>query len=53
MARIDMDWDLKKLGNFFKFKCYPQKSRKDIIVSAPWLSLFDIFFITLEEHFVR
>ena len=54
MARKDMDQlKLEKIGPIFHvFRLCLQKSPKCVMVSAPWWNLFDIFFITLLEHFV-
>ena len=54
MARKDMDQlKLEKIGPIFHvFRLCLQKSLKYVMVSAPWWNLFDIFFITLLEHFV-
>ena len=39
--------------NFFKFYCYAYKNhQKVVMVIAPSWSVFDIFVITLQEHFV-
>ena len=58
-VRMEVSWNLKKLGNFFfsSFNDMPEEIFQKIIimiavVSVPWLNLFDIFFITLQEHFV-
>ena len=52
-VRMEMDW------NFFfsSFNDMPEEIFQKIIimitvVSVPWLNLFEIFFITLQEHFV-
>ena len=46
---------IKKIGPiFFKFQCYAGKNQQKIIMaSALWRKLFDIFFITLQEHFLH
>ena len=53
------DWNLKKLGHciFQVLNDMPEEIfQKTIImitvVSVPWWNLFEIFFITLQEHFV-
>ena len=39
---------------FLKFQCYAGKNKQKIIMaSALWRKLFDIFFITLQEHFLH
>ena len=50
-VRMEMDW------NFFfsSFNDMPEEIFQKIIimitvVSVPWLNLFEIFFITLQEH---
>ena len=55
VAKMDMDWNLTKLGQRFQRLQRLQKSitkKKIIMVSAPWWNFFDIFSITLQEHFV-
>ena len=55
VAKMDMDWNLTKLGQRFQRFQRLQKSitpKKIIMVSAPWWNFFDIFSITLQEHFV-
>ena len=54
MARTDMDWKFEFGPTFSSFNARPAKvTPKIIMVSASWWwSLFDIFFITLTEHFV-
>ena len=55
VAKVDMDWNLTKLGQRFQRLQRLQKSitkKKIIMVSAPWWNFFDIFSITLQEHFV-
>ena len=46
---------IKKIGPiFFKFQYYAGKNKQKIIMaSALWKKLFDIFFITLQEHFLH
>ena len=44
---------LRKLGQLFQsFPAMPQKVTKKIFVVRPWQTLFDIFLLTLKEHFV-
>ena len=55
VAKMVMDWNLTKLGQRFQRFQHLQKSitkKKIIMVSAPWWNFFDIFSITLQEHFV-
>ena len=55
VAKMDVDWNLTKLGQRFQRFQRLQKSitqKKIIMVSAPWWNFFDIFSITLQEHFV-
>ena len=56
-VRIEVNWTLKKLGHFFfsSFNDMPEEIFQKIIimitvVSVPWLNLFEIFFITLQEY---
>ena len=58
-VRMEMNWNLKKLRHFFfsSFNDMPEEIFQKIIimiteVSVFWWNLFDIFFITLQEHFV-
>ena len=48
-----MDWDLKKLAQPQVLILFLQNiTQKIMTVSAPWWNLFDIYFITLPEHFL-
>ena len=54
MARMDMHWNLTKLSQHFQVLTYgmPSKiTKQNVVVSAPWWNLFDIFVITLQGHF--
>ena len=50
MKRMDVDWNLKKLGQVFILRL--QKSPKKHKVAALWWNLSDFFFITVHNHFV-
>ena len=52
VAKMDMDWNLTKLGQRFQRLQKSIIKKKIIMVSAPWWNFFDIFSITLQEHFV-
>ena len=52
VAKMDMDWNLTKLGQRFQRLQKSITPQKIIMVSAPWWNFFDIFSITLQEHFV-
>ena len=49
MARMDMHWNLEKLGQPFHVLILCKSHQKIIMVIAPYGSLFDIFFITLKS----
>ena len=58
-VRMEVDWNLRKVAPFFfsSFNDMPEEIFQKIIimitvVSVPWWNLFDIFFITLQQHFV-
>ena len=44
---------LKGDGRGLKLKLCPLKSPQHFMVDAPWRSAFDIFLITLYQHFVH
>ena len=54
MAWMEMDCNLKKFANFFKFRCYVfQKSSRNLL----WIAIsdknsLDIFVVALQKHFV-
>ena len=52
MARMVLDWKLKKLGQSFRvlMLCLQNNRKTVIMVSTPWWNFFDIF-ITLREHY--
>ena len=52
VAKMDMDWNLTKLGQRFQRLQKSITEKKIIMVSAPWWNFFDIFSITLQKHFV-
>ena len=52
VAKMDMDWNLTKLGQRFQRLQKSITKKKIIMVSAPRWNFFDIFSITLQEHFV-
>ena len=52
VAKMDMDWNLTKLGQRFQRLQKSITKKKIIMVSASWWNFFDIFSITLQEHFV-
>ena len=54
MAWMEMDWNLKKIANFFKFLMLrvPKILIKFIVVSHLWQNSFDIFLVALQKHFL-
>jgi len=54
MARMEVGWNVKKLGQFFSsFDALFWKNTKKILwLALPEKNSFDIFLIVLQEHFV-
>ena len=53
MTRMGRDWNLKGLGQIFQvFNAVPAKLTKNGFCSLMKIKLFEIFFITIQQHFV-
>ena len=52
---MEMDWSLKKIGQFFSSfdaSCSKKILKKFIAVSPLWKNSFDIFVVALQKHFI-
>ena len=52
MTRIDIDWNLKNLGQFLQvLMLLANTTKKIIIINAPCWNLFEMFFKMQQEKF--